>query len=162
GLLQLSRRSISPAIGVASALAVWALAAWIARVPWPLANDRAFVLGREDASWLAPPAPFVLGLFAAAVAVLASWPWLRPPRAARGRCRWSADEHAPAHVRNRPRLADRGRRVVLLSARHAARRAHRAKRQLDRIADPLCRADAVRHSGADRRDVRNARHGTAA
>ena len=45
GLLQLARRSIPPAVGVALALATWAAAAWLGRVPWPLAADRAFVPG---------------------------------------------------------------------------------------------------------------------
>jgi cell division protein FtsW (lipid II flippase) len=77
GLLQLSRRSLAPAIGVALALAVWAAAAWLGRVPWPFANDRTFLLGREGVSWLTAPAPFVVGLLAAALVVLALSRWLR-------------------------------------------------------------------------------------
>ena len=72
GLLQLSRRSIAPTIGVALALAVWAGAAWLGRVPWPFANDRAFTLGREGAWWLTMPAPFVWWLLAAAAVCLAA------------------------------------------------------------------------------------------
>ena len=76
-LLQLSRRSIAPATGVASALAVWAAAAWLGRVPWPLGIDRAFVLGRDGSSWFTSPAPFVAWLLAAALIVLVSSAWLR-------------------------------------------------------------------------------------
>ncbi len=68
-LLQLSRRAIRPAYGVALSLAVWAAAAWIGRVPWPLGSDRTFSIAREGESWLAPPAPFVAALIAAALIV---------------------------------------------------------------------------------------------
>src|SRR5207249_3416818 len=70
GLVQLARRSIPPALGVALALATWAIAAWLGRVPWPLAVERAFVPGREGAGWYTPPAPFVLWLLGAALLVL--------------------------------------------------------------------------------------------
>jgi cell division protein FtsW (lipid II flippase) len=76
GLLQLARRSIAPAIGVASAFAVWAAAAWLGRVPWPFATDRAFVLGREGPWWFTAPASFVVWLLAIAMVVLVSSPWL--------------------------------------------------------------------------------------
>jgi len=70
GLLHLARRSIPPAIGVAVTLAVWATAAWLGRVPWPLTADRAFEPGREGAWWFTMPAPFVWWLCASAVVVL--------------------------------------------------------------------------------------------
>jgi cell division protein FtsW (lipid II flippase) len=70
GLLQLSRRAVMPGVGVALALATWAAAAWIGRVPWPLSGERAFEPAREGAWWSAAPAPFVAGLLAAAVLVL--------------------------------------------------------------------------------------------
>jgi cell division protein FtsW (lipid II flippase) len=75
-MLQLSRRSLAPAVGVASALAVWGAAAWVGRVPWPFATDRAFVLGRQGAWWFTEPAPFVVWLLAVAMIVLALSPWL--------------------------------------------------------------------------------------
>jgi hypothetical protein len=76
GLIQLSRRSIPPAIGVALALCTWAVAAWIGRVPWPLAAERAFVPAREGASWITMPAPFVPWLLASAAIVLVFSGWL--------------------------------------------------------------------------------------
>ena len=65
-LLNLSRRRNLAGAGMALSLAVWAVAAWAARVPWPFATDRGFVLAREGALPLAPPAPFVLALLALA------------------------------------------------------------------------------------------------
>jgi len=79
-LLQLSRRPNMAAYGVALALATWAAAAWIGRVPWPLGSAQAFVLAR-DPSWLALPAPFVLWMLAAAVVALLCAPWLSRPLA---------------------------------------------------------------------------------
>ena len=76
GLVQLARRSIPPAVGIALALAIWAIAAWLGRVPWPLAVERAFVPGREGAGWSTPPAPFVLWLLGSAVVVLLLSGWL--------------------------------------------------------------------------------------
>jgi len=70
GLIQLARRSIPPALGISLALAAWAIFAWIGRVPWPLAAERAFVPGREGAWWFTMPAPFVLWLLASAVVAL--------------------------------------------------------------------------------------------
>ena len=68
-----SRRATRPALGVAAALAAWAVAAWAARVPWPLAGGHDFVLARADAAWTTPPAPFVLALLGlAAIVVLLS------------------------------------------------------------------------------------------
>ncbi len=76
GLIQLSRRSIAPPVGLALALCTWAAAAWIGRVPWPLAAERAFVPGREGAWWFTMPAPFVLWLLAFAALVLVFSGWL--------------------------------------------------------------------------------------
>ncbi len=57
-LLHLSRRRISSAAGVALSLATWAIAAWVAGVPWPFASDRAFVPARDAGLTLALPAAF--------------------------------------------------------------------------------------------------------
>jgi cell division protein FtsW (lipid II flippase) len=76
GLIHLARRSMPPAVGVALALALWAIAAWVGRVPWPLAAERAFVPGRDGAGWSTPPAPFVLWLLACALIVLLLSGWL--------------------------------------------------------------------------------------
>jgi len=70
GLVQLARRSIAPAFGIALSLAAWAFAAWVGRVPWPLASERTFVPGREGDWWFSMPAPFVLWLFGGALFVL--------------------------------------------------------------------------------------------
>jgi len=71
-LLQLARRSIAPAMGVALSLALWAGAAWLGRVPWPLASE--LTLGRNDLWWFAQPAPFVWELLAAAAVAAALSP----------------------------------------------------------------------------------------
>ena len=76
-LLNLSRRRGLATFGVALALTTWAAAAWIGRVPWPLASGHSLVLGRESAYPLAMPADFVLWLLGAAIAVLLVTPWLR-------------------------------------------------------------------------------------
>lgn len=70
GLLLWSRRAWPPAFGVATALALWALAAWLARVPWPLAGSRAFEPARLAPPLSSPPADFVLWLAATAVLLL--------------------------------------------------------------------------------------------
>jgi len=75
-LIKSSRTRMRPAIGVSLALLTWAAAAWAGRVPWPLAHNRMLDLGRVDAGWDAMPAPFVLALAAAALALLAMSPWL--------------------------------------------------------------------------------------
>ena len=77
GLLVWSRRARTPAFGIAAALALWAAAAWIARVPWPLAGSRGFEPGRLDAALDSPPAPFVLALGGAAAAVFIAALWTR-------------------------------------------------------------------------------------
>lgn len=69
-LLVWSRRAVRPAVGVAGALALWALAAWFARVPWPLAGSRGFEPARLEAALRGPPADFVLALAVSAVLVL--------------------------------------------------------------------------------------------
>lgn len=76
-LLNLSRRRIAATIGVALALSIWAVAAWIGRVPWPVATGHSLVLGRESASLLSRPAEFVVWLLGAAVVLLICTPWLR-------------------------------------------------------------------------------------
>ena len=68
-LLIASRRIRTPALGVAAALALWAAAAWAARVPWPLAGGRAFVPARIDSALESAPAPFVWALGAAALLI---------------------------------------------------------------------------------------------
>jgi len=71
GLLLWSRRAVSPLVGVAAALTVWALAAWFARVPWPLAGARAFEPARLEPALSSAPAGFVLALGVAAALLLA-------------------------------------------------------------------------------------------
>lgn len=70
GLLIWSRRPWSPAFGIAGALALWALAAWLARVPWPLAGNRGFEPARLEQLIWSPPSEFVLWLCAAAAMLL--------------------------------------------------------------------------------------------
>ena len=66
-LINLSRPPGFAAAAMAIALAIWALAAFIGRVPWPLGGDRAFEPAREAGTMLdGMPAPFVLALLAAA------------------------------------------------------------------------------------------------
>jgi len=77
-----SRRAASPALGVAAAFAAWGGAAWLARVPWPLAGSRDFVPARVDVAWASAPSAFVLCL-AAAAAITAIAALVRPARTAR-------------------------------------------------------------------------------
>jgi cell division protein FtsW (lipid II flippase) len=76
-LLNLGRRRVPPLVGIGVALAAWAVAAWVARVPWPLAGEHAFVLARPSTSYLAVPATFVLWMLAAALCLLALAPFAR-------------------------------------------------------------------------------------
>src|SRR5260221_2599893 len=76
---KLAGTRLPAAAGVSLALATWALAAWAGRVPWPLAHDRMFELGRVDTRWDAMPAGFVIALFVAAGILLALSAWLRKP-----------------------------------------------------------------------------------
>jgi cell division protein FtsW (lipid II flippase) len=69
-LIKLGRRPNIALPGLALALAIWAAAAWIGRVPWPFGVDRAFEPGRVSTSLTASPAPFVLALLGGAVFVL--------------------------------------------------------------------------------------------
>ena len=78
-LLLWSRRRWPPALGVAGALALWAFAAWLARVPWPLAGNRGFQPARLEQALGSPPAGFVLWLGAAGVLVL-FWALVRGSR----------------------------------------------------------------------------------
>ncbi len=75
-LLKLSRRGRVALAGIALALLVWALAAWIGRVPWPFGADRDFQPGRVASTFFAAPAPFVLGLLGAAALALVASLWL--------------------------------------------------------------------------------------
>jgi cell division protein FtsW (lipid II flippase) len=77
-----SRSARRPALGVAAALAVWAAAGWLARVPWPLAGARGFVPARLETSFASAPAPFVLWLAAAGLLVL-GWALARAARSTR-------------------------------------------------------------------------------
>ncbi|TMH62536.1 MAG: hypothetical protein E6H55_08005 [Betaproteobacteria bacterium] len=76
-LLKLSRRHGFTLVGIALALAVWACAAWIGRVPWPFGVDRAFEPARPSSALLGMPARFVVALLGAALLVLLASPWLR-------------------------------------------------------------------------------------
>jgi cell division protein FtsW (lipid II flippase) len=76
-LIKLSRRQERALRGVALALAVWALAAWIGRVPWPFGADRAFEPARPSSALLSAPSPFVLWLLGGAVLALIASLWFR-------------------------------------------------------------------------------------
>jgi cell division protein FtsW (lipid II flippase) len=76
-LLKLSRRRDFALVGVALALAAWALAAWVGRVPWPFGADRAFEPARQSSAMFGTPSPFVLGLLGAAALVLVASIWLQ-------------------------------------------------------------------------------------
>jgi cell division protein FtsW (lipid II flippase) len=79
-----SRRTTRPALGIATALAVWAAAAWLARVPWPFADRRGFLPARLDPSFGSAPAAFVWCLAAAALVLcIASLARPAPARAPR-------------------------------------------------------------------------------
>jgi cell division protein FtsW (lipid II flippase) len=71
GFMAWARRTSSPGWGVGTALGVWALGAWAARVPWPLVEARAFEPARLETAFASAPAPFVLALGAAAALVFA-------------------------------------------------------------------------------------------
>ena len=80
GLLRLSRVARQAGPGIAASLGAWAIAAWLARVPWPLAGARAFEPARADATWTGAPAGFVLALaLAALLMALAAAGRARPP-----------------------------------------------------------------------------------
>ena len=69
GLMLASRRRSAAGLGVAFALALWAAAAWLARVPWPFAGSHGFDPGRVDPQLASRPATFVLVLAGAAALV---------------------------------------------------------------------------------------------
>ncbi|HUH93060.1 MAG TPA: FtsW/RodA/SpoVE family cell cycle protein [Casimicrobiaceae bacterium] len=72
-LVKASRWRNVALLGAGLALAIWALAAWIGRVPWPFGGDRAFEAASFASGLLAPPPGFVLGLLAtAAIALVAA------------------------------------------------------------------------------------------
>ena len=75
-LLDLSRSPRTAAIGVAATLLTFAVLAWVARVPWPLAGS-AVVFGRDGALPFARPAHFVTGLAGAGACLLVLVPFLR-------------------------------------------------------------------------------------
>jgi cell division protein FtsW (lipid II flippase) len=79
-LLHWSRRNERPALGVGAALALWALAAWVSRVPSPFAG-RAFEPARLDIHAWSPPSNAVLALAGAGL-LLALWGATRQRRAA--------------------------------------------------------------------------------
>jgi len=74
--LKLSRRRGFALVGVALALATWALVAWIGRVPWPFGLERAFDPAATSESLFAIPT-FVLALLGAALLVLVASVWLQ-------------------------------------------------------------------------------------
>ena len=76
-----SRRTPSPALASAAALAAWAGVAWLARVPWPLGGGHELAFGRADAAWNSAPGAFVLGLAGAAAALAIAAIARRPSRA---------------------------------------------------------------------------------
>src|SRR5206468_6367607 len=76
-LLNVARRRGPSAVGAALAIAAWAVAAWIGRVPWPFEGGNAIMLGSESASLFSMPANFVIGLLVAALCLLLETPWLR-------------------------------------------------------------------------------------
>jgi cell division protein FtsW (lipid II flippase) len=75
-LLKLSRTRLPAAVGISITLVAWAGAAWAGRVPWPLAPDRTFEVGRLTTRWDAMPADFVIALLAGAAVALALAPLL--------------------------------------------------------------------------------------
>ena len=77
-LVKWSRHGVRPTTGAAVVTALWAGAAWAARVPWPFSGPRAFEPARLDTSWASMPAWFVTVLTGAALLL-----WLLPaPRRA--------------------------------------------------------------------------------
>ena len=83
GFVLWSRNSRRPGFGAGVALVVWAVAGWLARVPWPFAGTHGFAPARAELSWTSAPAPFVIVLAAAgvvlAIAAATRNPWHVPP-----------------------------------------------------------------------------------
>ncbi len=69
-LVKCSRRRFRPAMGVACAMLLWAAAAWIGRVPWPLASGRSFEPMRLELDEWSPPSNAMLWLVGAAALLL--------------------------------------------------------------------------------------------
>jgi cell division protein FtsW (lipid II flippase) len=90
-LLCFSRAAPRAMPGIAAALGAWAVAAWLARVPWPLAGARAFEPARADAAWTGTPAGFVIALALAAVLLALA-------AAARGQPRDGSATNGPAQA----------------------------------------------------------------
>jgi cell division protein FtsW (lipid II flippase) len=76
-----SRRTPSPVLGSAAALAAWAGVAWLGRVPWPLGGGHELAFGRAGAAWDSAPGTFVLALAGAAAALAIFGLARRPSRA---------------------------------------------------------------------------------
>ncbi|HKE40231.1 MAG TPA: FtsW/RodA/SpoVE family cell cycle protein [Casimicrobiaceae bacterium] len=69
-LIKLSRREHWALKGVALSLVVWAIVAWLGRVPWPFGVDRTFEPARSSGWLLVAPHPFVWWLLGAALVAL--------------------------------------------------------------------------------------------
>ena len=130
--------------------ATWAFAAWIGRVPWPLAAERAFVPGRVDAWWFTMPAPFVLWLVACAAVVLVSSGWLSK--------RLPAGPETMASRIGYPGLVVCHRHRLAAAARPVGQRAHR--QSLSRALSPG--PSLARHADLERARVPAPAHRTGA
>jgi len=71
-----SRTTRSRALTLACALAAWAGAAWVARVPWPLAGEHLFLPARPGVAYAGMPASFVVALLGLACLALCAMPLL--------------------------------------------------------------------------------------
>lgn len=76
-----SRRAPSPLLGSAVALAAWAGAAWLGRVPWTLGAGHDATFGRAEPAWASAPGAFIFVLAAAAMALAIAAVARRPVRA---------------------------------------------------------------------------------
>jgi hypothetical protein len=82
GLMVWSRRARSSTLGVALSLALWTVAAWVVRVPWPLAGSREFEPVRVDPSLWSPPSTALAWLGAIAALLFVAAALVRPKGAA--------------------------------------------------------------------------------
>lgn len=84
-----SRHGLSPLAGTGAVLLLWSVAAWAARVLWPLSGQRSFEPARLGAAWEsawhAAPANFVLVLGGMGLLLLAASTLRRAPAAPRPR-----------------------------------------------------------------------------
>lgn len=76
--LKASRTKLRPALGVASVLTLWAIAAWVARVPWPFSASRVFEPARLDMDRWSGPSHHLLWMAAAASTLLVWALWRKP------------------------------------------------------------------------------------